>query len=507
MIGCGTVGGGVLELLDRQARRARRALRRPVPGHADRGARPRTSRGPLAAGIPMTTRALDLVGDPEVDVIVEVAGGDAVEPALTAALAAGKPVVTANKALLAQQARRARRARAAHRDAAAVRGRRRRGAADHPPPLAPRRRGRQPDGDRQRHLQLRDHAPRAGRAAARSRRSPRRRRSGSPRPIRPPTSTATTPPRSCRSSPTARSARGSRPTSCRVRGIGELWPADCDLAEAMGFRIRLIAHAARRATAPDRGGRAACCCPTGTCSPRSRRSTTRSTCRLRVVGRPVAVRQGRRRAADRDRRARRPDRSRAGQLGAVARAARRSPLVPRRRAATTCASPPSRTPGSCAASTSSCAAPASPCRTAPPAASRCVTHHGFVISPSRRRARSPSSSTSSRELGRVEQTLWLGVVGVKAWLDPASCPAERPPRARWHRRPRELHAALDAHARTTASPWLHPERRTIQRDLLGSPNVVAWQEAKARLPDRGRWRVVGAAAPLRALRHARHRAS
>jgi homoserine dehydrogenase len=30
-----------------------------------------------------------------------------------------------------------------------------------------------------------------------------------------------------------------------VRGIGELWPADCDLAEAMGLRIRLVAHATR----------------------------------------------------------------------------------------------------------------------------------------------------------------------------------------------------------------------------------------------------------------------
>src|SRR5262252_4242294 len=39
---------------------------------------------------------------------------------------------------------------------------------------------------------------------------------------------------------------------------------------------------------------------------------------------------------------------------------------------------------------------------------------------------------------------------------------------------RELHAALDARA-----PWLHPERDTIQRDLLGSPEVIAWQEAKA----------------------------
>ena len=36
------------------------------------------------------------------------------------------------------------------------------------------------------------------------------------------------------------------PDTLPVRGIGELWPADCDLAEAMGFRIRLIAHAARR---------------------------------------------------------------------------------------------------------------------------------------------------------------------------------------------------------------------------------------------------------------------
>src|SRR4029079_4559079 len=38
---------------------------------------------------------------PEVDVVVEAAGGTAVEPILAAALAAGKPVVTANKELLA----------------------------------------------------------------------------------------------------------------------------------------------------------------------------------------------------------------------------------------------------------------------------------------------------------------------------------------------------------------------------------------------------------------------
>jgi homoserine dehydrogenase len=60
-------------------------------------------RGHRAAGIPLTDRPLELVSDPEVDVVVEVAGGTALEPILTAALAAGKPVVTANKALLASK--------------------------------------------------------------------------------------------------------------------------------------------------------------------------------------------------------------------------------------------------------------------------------------------------------------------------------------------------------------------------------------------------------------------
>jgi cystathionine beta-lyase/cystathionine gamma-synthase len=70
-------------------------------------------------------------------------------------------------------------------------------------------------------------------------------------------------------------------------------------------------------------------------------------------------------------------------------------------------------------------------------------------------------------------------VTIAAWLDPAGCPSERPPVAHMGPATRELHGALDAHARATGVAWLHPERRTIQRDLLGSPGVVAWQEAKA----------------------------
>ncbi|MFT3699817.1 MAG: PLP-dependent transferase [Kofleriaceae bacterium] len=45
---------------------------------------------------------------------------------------------------------------------------------------------------------------------------------------------------------------------------------------------------------------------------------------------------------------------------------------------------------------------------------------------------------------------------------------------------RELHDAVDANA-----PWLHPERRTIQRDLGSSAEVVAWQEGKAGFMLRG----------------------
>ena len=59
------------------------------------------------------------------------------------------------------------------------------------------------------------------------------------------------------------------------------------------------------------------------------------------------------------------------------------------------------------------------------------------------------------------------------YLDPAGCPAEPPPIGKMAAATRALHAALEANA-----PWLHPTERTIQRDLRGSPEVVAWQEAK-----------------------------
>jgi O-succinylhomoserine sulfhydrylase len=61
-----------------------------------------------------------------------------------------------------------------------------------------------------------------------------------------------------------------------------------------------------------------------------------------------------------------------------------------------------------------------------------------------------------------------------AWLDPTAAPLDRPKLVDMGTATRELHGGVDANA-----PWLHPERRTIQRDLGGSPNVMSWQEAKA----------------------------
>ena len=69
--------------------------------------------------------------------------------------------------------------------------------------------------------------------------------------------------------------------------------------------------------------------------------------------------------------------------------------------------------------------------------------------------------------------------GVEPWLDPAGCPAERPPLGAMSPETRRLHEALDAHARRTRGPYLHPDEPTVQLDLFGSARAVAWQEAKA----------------------------
>ena len=65
------------------------------------------------------------------------------------------------------------------------------------------------------------------------------------------------------------------------------------------------------------------------------------------------------------------------------------------------------------------------------------------------------------------------------WLDPSSCPADRPPLDAMSATTRNLHDAIDAHARRTGIPYLHPDEPTVQLDLLGSKQVIEWQEGKA----------------------------
>jgi homoserine dehydrogenase len=101
--GLGTVGGGVLKLLRDNADIVAARAGRPIAVTAV-SARDRTrDRGFSIAGLRWYDDPVALAADPSVDVVVELIGGsDGPARALAeAAIAAGKPLVTANKALLA----------------------------------------------------------------------------------------------------------------------------------------------------------------------------------------------------------------------------------------------------------------------------------------------------------------------------------------------------------------------------------------------------------------------
>ena len=103
LIGLGTVGTGVARLLTEHAGRIARRAGRPIRLKWAAVRDPKKPRDLRLDGVRLTSGVAELIEDHEVDVIVETMGG--LEPALQyvlAALAAGKHVVTANKALLAE---------------------------------------------------------------------------------------------------------------------------------------------------------------------------------------------------------------------------------------------------------------------------------------------------------------------------------------------------------------------------------------------------------------------
>ncbi|TDB38741.1 MAG: homoserine dehydrogenase [Actinobacteria bacterium] len=106
LIGLGTVGSGVVEILRRH--RADFATRAGVDIELSRFADRNADRF-AELGLPAeacTTDAADILGDPGVDVVIELIGGTGVaRDIVLGALSAGKSVVTANKALMASNGR------------------------------------------------------------------------------------------------------------------------------------------------------------------------------------------------------------------------------------------------------------------------------------------------------------------------------------------------------------------------------------------------------------------
>ena len=103
LLGLGTVGGGTLTVLRRNeaeiTRRAGRAIRVKVAAVRDLEKAKAQYAG---SDITITTDPLQVVDNPEIDIVVELIGGtDLAKMLVLKAIANGKHVVTANKALLA----------------------------------------------------------------------------------------------------------------------------------------------------------------------------------------------------------------------------------------------------------------------------------------------------------------------------------------------------------------------------------------------------------------------
>jgi homoserine dehydrogenase len=103
VLGLGTVGGGTVNVLKRNAEEiTRRAGRGIVVTHAA-ARHPNKARICDTTGITLTSDPYEVVNDPDIQIVVELIGGDTLARELVmAAIGQGKHVVTANKALIAK---------------------------------------------------------------------------------------------------------------------------------------------------------------------------------------------------------------------------------------------------------------------------------------------------------------------------------------------------------------------------------------------------------------------
>ena len=102
LIGIGTVGGGTWTVLKRNAEEITRRAGRPIRITAVADRNVELAQQVTGGAAHITDDAFALVNDPEIDIIVELIGGYGVaREVVMQAIANGKHVVTANKALLA----------------------------------------------------------------------------------------------------------------------------------------------------------------------------------------------------------------------------------------------------------------------------------------------------------------------------------------------------------------------------------------------------------------------
>ncbi len=102
LLGIGTVGGGTFVVLERNAEEIARRAGRPIQITVVADKNLDLARKATGERCRITDDAFAVVGDPEIDIVVELIGGCGVAKELVLkAIANGKHVVTANKALLA----------------------------------------------------------------------------------------------------------------------------------------------------------------------------------------------------------------------------------------------------------------------------------------------------------------------------------------------------------------------------------------------------------------------
>ncbi|MQM35605.1 homoserine dehydrogenase [Accumulibacter sp.] len=103
LLGIGTVGGGTFSVLTRNGEEIARRAGRPIQVSVVADRNLERTRQLTKGSCRVTDDAFAVVSDPDVDIVVELIGGDSVAKELVLqAIANGKHVVTANKALLAK---------------------------------------------------------------------------------------------------------------------------------------------------------------------------------------------------------------------------------------------------------------------------------------------------------------------------------------------------------------------------------------------------------------------